>query len=226
MAQTYTLGKVALTPRGAYSSSTTYQPLDIISYNGSSYLVLTSVYGVNPPNSRYYLTIASKGDTGTAGSAATISAGTVTSVPAGNSATVTNSGSSSAATFNFTLPTGNMWYVGSGVTGTSTTAAVFSGSGVANAGVGDLYLNTSSTNAGNLYRCTVGGNASTARWAFVMSIIGTMDNAVAYYTQSSKSTSDRITALANCGLHVGDTAPENVTTSQVPVGELYAYFGA
>jgi hypothetical protein len=44
--------------------------------------------------------------TGSTGSAATITVGTTTTGPAGGSASVTNSGSSSAATFNFTIPTG------------------------------------------------------------------------------------------------------------------------
>ena len=53
-----------------------------------------------------------KGDTGPAGAdgkdgaAATISVGTVTTGEAGTSATVTNSGTSSAAVFNFTIPRG------------------------------------------------------------------------------------------------------------------------
>ena len=46
------------------------------------------------------------GATGPAGAAATIAVGTVTTLAAGSSATVTNSGSSSAATFDFGLPQG------------------------------------------------------------------------------------------------------------------------
>lgn len=46
------------------------------------------------------------GNTGSAGSAATITAGTVTKNAPGTSPTVTNSGNSSAATFNFGLPIG------------------------------------------------------------------------------------------------------------------------
>lgn len=221
MAQTYTLGKVSITPRGEFSPNVVYSQLDLISYNGSSYLVTQSVFGIAPPNTTYYMAIGSKGDTGTAGIAATIAAGTVTSVPHGGTPSVTNSGSSSNAVFNFSLPTGNAWYVGTGITGTSTTATSFSGSGVANAGVGDMYLNKST---GNTYQCTVGGVPSTAKWVFVMCIIGTMENAVAY-TSQSKQTADRLIALSNVGVHVGTTAPESVTTTQVPIGELYIYVG-
>ena len=53
------------------------------------------------------------------------------------------------------------WYTGTGITGTSTTATIFSGSGVGNAQVGDMYLNTSTQNT---YRCTVAGAASVAKW--------------------------------------------------------------
>ena len=47
-----------------------------------------------------------KGDTGSAGAAATISVGTVTTGAEGSDATVTNSGTSSAAVFDFTIPRG------------------------------------------------------------------------------------------------------------------------
>ena len=164
MSQTYNLGKVAITPRGAYSSTAQYTPLDIFSYNGSSYLVLQNCMGVTPPNATYYMVVASKGDTGSAGASPTIAAGAVTMTPAGTSASVTNVGTNVNASFNFTLPNGNVIYTGTGVTGTSTTPTVFSGSGVSNAGVGDIYFNTSTV---AFYRCALGGNASTAKWAFL-----------------------------------------------------------
>jgi hypothetical protein len=47
------------------------------------------------------------GSTGATGAAATIAVGTVTTGAAGSSATVTNVGTSSAATFNFTIPRGD-----------------------------------------------------------------------------------------------------------------------
>ena len=61
------------------------------------------------------------------------------------------------------------WYTGTGITGTSTTATAFSSSGVANAQVGDMYLNTSTYNT---YRCTVAGAASAAKWVYVNNIKG------------------------------------------------------
>ena len=104
MSQTYNLGKVAITPRGAYSSTAQYTPLDILSYNGSSYLVLQNCMGITPPNATYYMVVASKGDTGSAGASPTIAAGSVTMLPVGSSATVTNSGTSQNAVFNFGIP--------------------------------------------------------------------------------------------------------------------------
>lgn len=64
---------------------------------------------------------------------------------------------------------GSVWYSGTGITGTSTTATVFSGSGVANARVNDMYLNTST---GYTYKCTVAGAASAAKWVYAGSIKG------------------------------------------------------
>ena len=65
--------------------------------------------------------------------------------------------------------TGSQWYSGTGITGTSTTATAFSGSGVANARVNDMYLNTST---GYTYKCTVAGNATNAKWVYAGSIKG------------------------------------------------------
>ena len=104
MSQQYNLGKVALTPKGTFNANATYERLDVVTRNGSSYLVLQSCTGITPPNETYYQLIASKGNAGTNGSAATITAGTVTMLPVGSSATVTNSGTSSNAIFDFGIP--------------------------------------------------------------------------------------------------------------------------
>ena len=64
---------------------------------------------------------------------------------------------------------GTKWFSGTGITGTSTTATVFSGSGVTEAVVDDRYQNTST---GNVYRCTVGGAASVAKWVYDSNIKG------------------------------------------------------
>lgn len=64
---------------------------------------------------------------------------------------------------------GGRWYAGTGITGTSTTATTFSGSGVSSAVVGDMYLNTDTYNT---YRCTVAGAASAAKWVYVNNVKG------------------------------------------------------
>lgn len=64
---------------------------------------------------------------------------------------------------------GGKWYSGTSITGTSTTATVFSGSGISSAVEGDMYLNT---NTYNTYRCTLGGDASSAKWVYVNNIKG------------------------------------------------------
>lgn len=104
MAQTYNLGKVSLTPRGTFNATSTYNALDIVSYNGSGYIVLQAVTGVTPPNPTYYQVIASKGDSGEDGSAATVTAGSIAMLPLGSNPTVTNAGTLNSAVFNFGIP--------------------------------------------------------------------------------------------------------------------------
>lgn len=78
------------------------------------------------------------GPTGAPGSAATVAAGTTTTGAPGSSALVTNSGTSSAAIFNFTIPRGDVGAAGTngtngtngtGYTATSTSSLVTAGSG-------------------------------------------------------------------------------------------------
>lgn len=108
MAQTFNLGKAILTPKGEFSSNVSYEPLDVITYNGSSYLVLESVSGVVPsPESDKYQMLARKGDKGDIGTSPTISLGTYTTGAAGTDVIITNTGTESAAVFNFTIPRGS-----------------------------------------------------------------------------------------------------------------------
>lgn len=64
---------------------------------------------------------------------------------------------------------GSRWTSGTAITGTSTTATIFSGTGISDALVNDQYLNTST---GNTYRCTVAGAASVAKWVYTGNIKG------------------------------------------------------
>lgn len=64
------LGKVAVTTGGVYSSTTTYDKLTIVSYNGSSYISKSAVpTGTPPTNTTYWQMVAEKGATGAQGPA-------------------------------------------------------------------------------------------------------------------------------------------------------------
>jgi hypothetical protein len=94
-----------------------------------------------------------KGDTGTA---ATIAAGTTTTGAAGTSASVTNVGTSSAATFNFTIPRGNTGEKGDiGLTGQGYTAKGAYAAGTAYVPYDVVYF------SGNSYRCKANTTGNT-----------------------------------------------------------------
>lgn len=81
---------------------------------------------------------------------------------------------------------GTMWYAGTGVTGTSPQGAIFPSSGVTKAYVNDMYLNSDITSdRGNVYVCTLGGNAATAKWAYQMNIRGPLPDLVDNLTSHS-----------------------------------------
>ena len=106
------------------------------------------------------------------------------------------------------------WYSGTGITGTSTTATAFSGSGVANAQVGDMYLNTSTMNT---YRCTVGGAASAAKWVYVSNIKGATGDvgpgAVWYTGTKITGTSTTATAFSGSGITAAKVGDMYLNTS-------------
>jgi hypothetical protein len=91
------------------------------------------------------------------------------------SVTASTSGTETTLTFNYLKgakgDTGasSEWYTGTAITGTSTTAKVFSSSGISSATVGDMYLNSSTY---NVYRCSTAGAASAAKWIYVCNIKG------------------------------------------------------
>ena len=100
------------------------------------------------------------------------------------------------------------WYTGTGITGTSTTATIFSSSGVTSANVGDMYLNTSTSNT---YSCTVAGAAAAAKWVYVSNIKGgTGSNGISsvWYTGTTiTGTATAGTVFSSSGItaaHVGD----------------------
>ena len=64
---------------------------------------------------------------------------------------------------------GSSWFSGTGITGTSTEGTLFQSSGVDNAIVGDMYMNTSTS---NVYTCVTEGTPNVAKWSYNGSIKG------------------------------------------------------
>jgi hypothetical protein len=68
--------------------------------------------------------------------------------------------------------TGNNWHEGTAITGTSTTPTAYA-TGIANAQVGDMYINKGVLpDTGRVYRCATGGDADTALWVYSMLLRG------------------------------------------------------
>lgn len=64
---TTNLGKVSLTPRGRYDPETQYEALDVVRHNGSGFVVLRAVRGVEPVDGEDYMLLVEKGETGETG---------------------------------------------------------------------------------------------------------------------------------------------------------------
>lgn len=99
--------------KGAWDSGTDYAVGDVVALSGASYVCVLDHTNHTPPNTTYWQLMAARG---TDGDAATVSVGTVTTGAGGSAADVTNSGTSSAAVFDFTIPAGKSYG------GTSTTS--------------------------------------------------------------------------------------------------------
>lgn len=101
------LGKVSVTPKGAWNGANSYNFLDIVSNAGSSYLAVQPVAAGTPlDNTSYWLQIAAKGDPGQDGTDG--AAGEITGASASISGgvgtpgvTVTPGGTPTARTFTF-----------------------------------------------------------------------------------------------------------------------------
>jgi hypothetical protein len=106
--------------RGAWLSGYGYSANDAVTYGdpASTYIALSANASQNPvqyPGIWAVLAQAgSLGPSGPAGAAATVTIGAITTGEAGSQATVTNTGTSSAAVLNFTIPQGATGPAGSG----------------------------------------------------------------------------------------------------------------
>lgn len=104
---------------------------------------------------------------------------------------------------------GNLWYAGTGISGKSVNPTVYVNSGVANANVGDCYLNKAE---GGVYTCTLGGNASTALWVFLFTMSG---GGGANYTAGNGIDS---AALLNDEIALDFGTVDAATTTKAPTG--------
>jgi len=62
---TQILGKVGVVPKGNYNGATTYDKLDIVTYNGQSYMALSTTTGNLPTNTTYWQLLIEKPIKGT-----------------------------------------------------------------------------------------------------------------------------------------------------------------
>ena len=170
------LGKVMITPGGTYNILATYAPLTIVTHNGSSYLSLKTVQGIEPGNSpswtSYWQLIASIG-------------ASITSISLTSSEGLVDTytivyGDNQTASFTITNGEqgiqgvrGTMTWFGTSITGTSTTPTAYQ-TGIDDAIYGDTYRYNGADpeQIGNLYTCTQGGDESTALWVYSYNIRG------------------------------------------------------
>lgn len=125
------LGKVSVTPKGAYDAGTQYERLDAVSHGGGSWMALKTVQGVEPgTDPESWMQLAEKGKTGDMGpqgapgkdgadgspgpagqngqdgAAATIQVGEVVTLEPGQPAAVENTGTEQAAVLKISIPRG------------------------------------------------------------------------------------------------------------------------
>ena len=115
--------------RGSWQQTVNYALNDAITYNGSTYLAQSPNTNLEPDAYPETWTVIAQaggaGPTGAAGATASIALGTVITLPAGASATVTNTGTAQAAVLNFGIPQGPAGAVGSSGTSTSSSGNAF-----------------------------------------------------------------------------------------------------
>lgn len=181
-----------------------------------------------------------KGDTGATGTAATINIGTTTTGNPGTSASVTNSGTTSAAVFNFTIPRGDTGATGntgaqgpSGViavtspitnSGTSTSATIGINDGTtAQKGAVQLTDSTSSTST------TTAATPASVKSAYdlaagkVASVTGTSPIASSGGTTPAISIQDGTTTQKGAVQLTDSTASTSTTTAATPASVKSAY---
>lgn len=191
-------GRVAIVPKGDWEATVNYDKLDLVRYGEKWYLARKPSLNIEPTEGEYWYLAMQNGEDGTDGKdgsdgadgisvksvvqtttstadggvnviTCTLSDGSKTTFQVKNGSKGTTGATGATGATGSTGQRGSRWNTGTAITGTSTTAKVFSGTGITDALVNDMYLNTST---GYVYKCTVAGNASTAKWAYAGSIKG------------------------------------------------------
>ncbi len=107
---------------------------------------------------------------------------------------------------------GSRWNTGTAITGTSTTATVFSGSGITDALVNDMYLNIST---GAVYKCTTAGAAAAAKWVYVGSIKGDTGDALPL---AGGTMTDTVASSKTTKTHLAGNQGEAIINSTAEAG--------
>ena len=214
-------GSPGLNFRGVWISNTNYQVNDGVSYGGSSWIAIASSTGVAPDaSSSAWSLLASAGSTGPSGptgSAATIAIGRVTTGAPGTAATVTNSGSGSAAVLDFAIPAGANGTSASGGSGASAST-----SGIPFASV------IHSVNFSSLFYSVNGANAAAGETTTILTWVPNGCNATSLAVYSTQSATLTVTlrtgtpgAMSSSALSCSVSANSNCSVTgsvAVPAG--------
>jgi hypothetical protein len=103
---------VGMNFRGGWTGGTHYSVNDAVTFGGTTYLAQSSSTSIEPDTDAGVWAVLAAGSVGPAGpsgaqgAAASVQVGSVTTGPAGSAASVTNSGTATAAVLNFVIPQG------------------------------------------------------------------------------------------------------------------------
>ena len=118
--QSEVIGTVSITPMGAWNADLNYEKDNYVRHNGATYMSRQPNKGIEPGVSQdwgQYWMLSIKD-----GASATVEVGETTTLPAGEQATVTNSGSDTNVVLDFAIPQGEQ-----GLTGTVTVGNTITG---------------------------------------------------------------------------------------------------
>ena len=118
--QSEVIGTVSITPMGAWNADLNYEKDNYVRHNGATYMARQANKGIEPTVSQdweQYWMLSIKD-----GASATVEVGETTTLPAGEQATVTNSGSDTNVVLDFAIPQGEQ-----GLTGTVTVGNTITG---------------------------------------------------------------------------------------------------